>query len=677
MKNLTKHWIKLVLVYNIVCIVVSLLFYFFKLVPNLLCYPPNSIDNDFQVIINGLTYTQQYVMIVLSSIVFENIILIYSLKKTNKLRLKLINCPKSDSSKAYYELSKSILKIPKLIYVIQVIVPIIMIAITFSLLKGDLFITLKVCLLFFSMLTLIASIAYIFSKKTFQNILVDIFYELSDYTEIDSNFNNYVKRSSVKNTIFIVTVPMFIVTAILIALSGYASVINETGDLTYIFYNQQLNTLSIPDTSENPTNDLMNILSEINYRKDLDTYFIISPDNQIITSNNEELSEFFTIYLEQLSPTQPEKNRIYDFYGDDSQGVFRKVNINGQDWTIGVRYNLVSTDILIDILTMIVILFITNIVLLRYFANYLMGELKRISNALLNIAKENDIDSNKKLPVVSNDELGDLVNAFNEIQELTQNNIDQIHKNQNMLMERERLASLGQLIGGIAHNLKTPIMSISGASEGLTDLIKEYDASIGDPEVTYKDHHAIAKDMYDWVSKIKSYSEYMSDVITAVKGQAVTLSENETTSFDINELVKRVNILMKHELKNALITLNVQLNVDKETTLNGDITSLVQVINNMISNSIQSYNGEPNKSIDLIIDKKGNNIIISIKDYGSGLPDAVKEKLFKEMITTKGKNGTGLGLFMSYSTIKAHFNGNITFDTEKGKGTTFHIILPL
>ena len=677
MKNLTKHWIKLVLVYNIVCIVVSLLFYFFKLVPNLLCYPPNSIDNDFQVIINGLTYTQQYVMIVLSSIVFENIILIYSLKKTNKLRLKLINCPKSDSSKAYYELSKSILKIPKLIYVIQVIVPIIMIAITFSLLKGDLFITLKVCLLFFSMLTLIASIAYIFSKKTFQNILVDIFYELSDYTEIDSNFNNYVKRSSVKNTIFIVTVPMFIVTAILIALSGYASVINETGDLTYIFYNQQLNTLSIPDTSENPTNDLMNILSEINYRKDLDTYFIISPDNQIITSNNEELSEFFTIYLEQLSPTQPEKNRIYDFYGDDSQGVFRKVNINGQDWTIGVRYNLVSTDILIDILTMIVILFITNIVLLRYFANYLMGELKRISNALLNIAKENDINSNKKLPVVSNDELGDLVNAFNEIQELTQNNIDQIHKNQNMLMERERLASLGQLIGGIAHNLKTPIMSISGASEGLTDLIKEYDASIGDPEVTYKDHHAIAKDMYDWVSKIKSYSEYMSDVIAAVKGQAVTLSENETTSFDINELVKRVNILMKHELKNALITLNVQLNVDKETTLNGDITSLVQVINNMISNSIQSYNGEPNKSIDLIIDKKGNNIIISIKDYGSGLPDAVKEKLFKEMITTKGKNGTGLGLFMSYSTIKAHFNGNITFDTEKGKGTTFHIILPL
>ena len=124
-----------------------------------------------------------------------------------------------------------------------------------------------------------------------------------------------------------------------------------------------------------------------------------------------------------------------------------------------------------------------------------------------------------------------------------------------MLMERERLASLGQLIGGIAHNLKTPIMSISGAAEALTDLTKEYDNSIDDPEVTHEDHHDIAKDMNSWISKIKSYTEYMSDIITAVKGQAVTLSETENVTFDIEELIKRVNILMKHELKNAIIYL--------------------------------------------------------------------------------------------------------------------------
>ena len=260
---------------------------------------------------------------------------------------------------------------------------------------------------------------------------------------------------------------------------------------------------------------------------------------------------------------------------------------------------------------------------------------------------------------------------------MTSDYLSQIENNQNMLMEKERLASLGQLIGGIAHNLKTPIMSISGAAEGLSDLVKEYDESIGDAEVTNDDHHAIAKDMSEWIEKIKSYTEYMSDVITTVKGQAVTLSENETISFDLDELVKRVNILMKHELKNALVTLNVHFNTDSKTIIHGDITSLVQVINNMISNSIQAYNGEPGKTIDFNIDKKDNSVILSIQDYGSGLPDSVQKKLFKEMITTKGKNGTGLGLFMSYSTIRAHFNGNITFETEKGKGTVFHIYIPI
>ena len=272
---------------------------------------------------------------------------------------------------------------------------------------------------------------------------------------------------------------------------------------------------------------------------------------------------------------------------------------------------------------------------------------------------------------------GELTVAFNKIQDLTKHNIEQIHDNQDTLMEKERLASLGQLIGGIAHNLKTPIMSISGAAEGLSDLVKEYDSSIDDPEVTSKDHHDIASDMSSWIEKIKTHTEYMSDVITAVKGQAVTLSNEEDISFTIAELLKRVNILMKHELKNAIVYLNISVKTNENLLIHGDVNSLVQVINNMISNSIQAYDGKPEQNIDLTVDKQNNNIYISIKDYGCGLSKKVKDKLFKEMVTTKGKNGTGLGLYMSYSTIRAHFNGNITFESEEGKGTTFTIILPL
>lgn len=262
--------------------------------------------------------------------------------------------------------------------------------------------------------------------------------------------------------------------------------------------------------------------------------------------------------------------------------------------------------------------------------------------------------------------------------DITQHKLDMqaLKDNQDILIERERLASLGQLIGGISHNLKSPIMSISGATEGLTDLIKEYEESIVDKDVTIDDHLAIANDMKDWISKIKSYLEYMSDIITAVKGQAVALSENTVDSFTVEELTKRVDILMKHELKKALITLNLDLKVPTSLMIHGNINGLVQVINNMISNAIQAYKGKEGQTIDLIITQEKNDVIVSVRDYAGGLPKEVQEKLFKEMITTKGKDGTGIGLFMSYSNIRAHFNGDITYSTEEGKGTIFNIILP-
>ncbi len=255
--------------------------------------------------------------------------------------------------------------------------------------------------------------------------------------------------------------------------------------------------------------------------------------------------------------------------------------------------------------------------------------------------------------------------------------METIRRNQDILVERERLASLGQMIGGIAHNLKTPIMSVSGATEGLNELIREYDLSIDNPQVNSEDHHEIVKDMDEWIKKIRNYIEYMSDIITAVKGQAVNFVDEEQEDFTVAELVKHVTILMRHELKNAIIYLNSQINCNDNIEIKGNINSLVQVINNIISNAIQAYKGEPDKNIDMIISTEGNNIVITIRDYGPGLPEEVQEKLFKEMVTTKGKNGTGLGLYMSYSNIRAHFSGDITVKTKAGKGTEFNIIIPV
>ena len=315
--------------------------------------------------------------------------------------------------------------------------------------------------------------------------------------------------------------------------------------------------------------------------------------------------------------------------------------------------------------------------MIYYVVSSLTNDINNVSEGLKGIINNDTAEEKTKLPITSDDELGELVTELNQIQDLTRKQVTEIKDSRDMLVEQERLASLGQMIGGISHNLKTPIMSISGAAEGLTDLVTELDESIGDPEVTNEDFHEIASDMKEWITKIHSYTGYMSDIITAVKGQAVTLSEQEEEAFTIYELIKRVEILMKNELQNAHTKLEKELNKCENVKIEGNINSLVQVINNLISNGIQSYKEKPDGIINLETKKSGNNISITIEDHGCGIPADVKDKLFKEMITTKGKNGTGLGLFMSYSTIKGKFKGDMKFESKENVGTKFIITLPI
>lgn len=254
-------------------------------------------------------------------------------------------------------------------------------------------------------------------------------------------------------------------------------------------------------------------------------------------------------------------------------------------------------------------------------------------------------------------------------------NIEAIKEQQAILLEQERLASLGQLIGGIAHNLKTPIMSISGAIEALKDLTYEYRDSIDDRSVTEQDHKEIAKDMLGWLEKMRPYCAYMSDVISAVKGQAVQMSASGTDKFTVDEVVKRVDLLLKHELKRHHCVLKIDLCIDKSTEIKGEVNNLVQVFDNIIINAMHSYEGK-NGVIELLIVRSGDNVEFTFKDFGKGIPKKVADRLFKEMVTTKGKKGTGLGLYMSYATIKGRFSGNISFTTKEDCGTTFFISIP-
>ena len=629
----------------------------------ILNYPPGTVDTQFQVEYGGLTYTMQFLLL------YVFVTSLFILYQRYCLFRKIAYWERFGATKSKYsveEIRKTLITAPTKFYLLQIIIPFIVITIGLGMpvVKHEIESSgITVAILWISIFTFNATISYVFSKNLFKPLLIETFKE-----------NRLIgKPSKLSKDMILLLLPLLIAGLFFTAIVSYSRLINVRGDDIYKYYKNEL-SYNFDENDYYTEDELISKMNSLNYLNDTDTYFIIKPNKDIITSDGIALTDFFKKYIYELSDQHD--GRVYEHYAVNTQGYIKHISINNENYIIGIRFPISGEDALVYIITTFIVLFGIISFLVWYYSSSLSNQIKIIVNGLNDINTKNN-EEFKKIPIVSNDELGELAIAFNKIQDLTKRNITQIHNNQQTLMERERLASLGQLIGGIAHNLKTPIMSISGAAEGITDLVKEYDSSIDDPEVNSNDHHEIAKDMLKWVNKIKTHTEYMSDVITAVKGQAVSMSNEEDITFTVGEVLKRVNILMKHELKNAIIYLNMSLKADENTTIHGDINSLIQVINNMISNSIQAYNGKTDQNIDLIVEKEDNNIIIYIKDYGSGIPDKVKNKLFKEMITTKGKNGTGLGLYMSYSTIRAHFNGNITVESEEGKGTTFKITLPL
>ena len=649
---------KLALVNTLILLIIATVLYF--ALPSVLNYPPNSIDNDFQIEIVGITYTTQFIIIIciLALLLYITLRILYSKLSLSKEKL--------ENPEYIKNLRKKSFNYPYMMLLLEMFIPTIIVIILLFAFNTEAELVIRITTVIFSFTAVFAIFSYMISKKFFSN-------RLSATANLAHNEVTGVKLP-LYNKLLIQILPLFLYSFVLILLISMSLMTKEKGDLLYHFYRQELLSSFNEETVYNIT-DVENILNSIEFKSEGDHAVIISASDGEVYYSPETLNDFFIKYT--LNFYDETDGYTYEYYGQNREGAVIRINTNMGECYVGIRYFVFGNNFIVPFIYIALLLIFINCLFILYIGRDLSNDINSVINGMKHISNSDDVIYANNLPVTSNDEIGDLTASFNEIQKLTKTYVDQLHNSQETLMESERLASLGQLIGGIAHNLKTPIMSISGATEGLNALIKEYNDSIDDPDVNAQDHHDIARDMSEWTSKIKDYTEYMSDIITAVKGQAVTLSEADSVHFTLDELVKRVNILMKHELKNAIIYLNISMKTNEHTVINGDINSLVQVINNMISNAIQAYNGEKNKNIELILESDHKNVYIHIKDYACGMPKNVQEKLFKEMITTKGKNGTGLGLYMSYSTIKAHFNGDITFESEEGKGTTFTIILPL
>lgn len=278
-------------------------------------------------------------------------------------------------------------------------------------------------------------------------------------------------------------------------------------------------------------------------------------------------------------------------------------------------------------------------------------------------------------PIFQKNNMVGVVALLKDVTELKEN-MKREQLNLSRTMERERLASLGQMMGGISHNLKTPIMSISGNVESLGNLVTEYELSIDDPAVTLEDHQEIAQEMREWLAKIRGCCSYMSDIITTVKGLATNMNTSDIVEFSMDEVVKKVQLLMNHSLTKNKCQLTIINKVPPELLLNGDVNNLVQVLNNLIDNAVYSMKETGGKII-LNPYLEDEFIIIKVADHGPGISPEVKKKLFHSMITTKGANGTGLGLYSSEGLIRGKFGGSMWVEDNPAGGAVFYVKIPV
>ena len=265
-----------------------------------------------------------------------------------------------------------------------------------------------------------------------------------------------------------------------------------------------------------------------------------------------------------------------------------------------------------------------------------------------------------------------------------QASIEDLKTTQKQLIQSEKMASLGELTAGIAHEIQNPLNFVNNFSEVNKELLQEMEEEI--VKGNYGEVKALAKDVADNEEKIIFHGKRADGIVKGML-QHSRSSSGQKESTDINALADEYLRLAYHGLRAKDKSFNATLNTDFDDTL-GNINIVPQdigrVVLNLITNAFyvvkekkeQNPKGyEP--TVTVSTKKKGNMVLVSVNDNGNGIPKEVLDKIFQPFFTTKPSGeGTGLGLSLSYDIVKVH-GGQLNVETEQGLGTTFIISLPL
>ena len=272
---------------------------------------------------------------------------------------------------------------------------------------------------------------------------------------------------------------------------------------------------------------------------------------------------------------------------------------------------------------------------------------------------------------------------------------------QSQLIQSEKMASLGELTAGIAHEIQNPLNFVNNFSEVNTELIDEMQEEMDKGNLA--DAKAISNDIKENEQKINHHGKRADAIVKGMLQHSRT-SSGQKEPTDINALSDEYLRLAYHGLRAKDKSFNATMKTDFDETI-GNINVIPQdmgrVILNLITNAFYAVSEkkknspltpeggienaqneyEPTVTVTTSLNPssggRGAKVLISVKDNGNGIPQKVLDKIFQPFFTTKPTGqGTGLGLSLAYDIVKAH-GGELKVETKEGEGSAFKIILPL
>ncbi|MEX8546134.1 MAG: sensor histidine kinase [Mucilaginibacter sp.] len=275
--------------------------------------------------------------------------------------------------------------------------------------------------------------------------------------------------------------------------------------------------------------------------------------------------------------------------------------------------------------------------------------------------------------------------ALSQQKEELQQALADLRTTQDQLIQSEKLASLGELTAGIAHEIQNPLNFVNNFSEVSIELLEEMEEELQKGAI--KEALEISADIKQNLQKIYHHGKRADGIVKGML-QHSRNNSGERQLTDINILADEYLRLSYHGLRakdksfNATLTTHFQENLPKVNIVPQDIG---RVLLNLFNNAFYAVQQKqktagPDYKPEVRVDTSftGTFLVIKVKDNGIGIPEAVKDKILQPFFTTKPTGeGTGLGLSLSYDIVVKGHGGRIEVESEKGKGSEFLIALPL